>query len=102
VWYYRFDWARAPPPWNDVYGAAHVFDVPFVFGNFGPSLFSNVICSKANERGRRALSEAMMASIAAFARNADPNNESLGVNWPTWPKTLVFDATLTEKAISVQ
>jgi len=23
------------------------------------------------------------------------------VTWPTWPKKLVFDATLTDKAISV-
>jgi len=29
-----------PAPWNDVYGAAHAFDLPFIFGNFGPSLFS--------------------------------------------------------------
>jgi len=102
IWYYRFDWAREPAPWDDVYGAAHMFDLPFVFGNFGPSLFGNAIGGDANERGRVALSEAMMASIAAFARNGDPNNASLGVRWPTWPKTLVFDATLTDKTIRVE
>ena len=42
VWYYRFDWDEEPAPWNDIYGAAHAFDLPFVFGNFGPSLFANV------------------------------------------------------------
>src|SRR5256885_7005474 len=34
VWSYRFDWARQPAPWNTVYGAAHAFDLPFLFGNF--------------------------------------------------------------------
>jgi len=102
VWHYEFDWAQEPPPWNDVYGAAHLFDLLFLFGNFGPSQFSNVISSNANKSGRLALSDAMMASIAAFARTGDPNNASLGVTWPVWPKTLVFDASLADKVISVK
>jgi len=101
VWYYQFNWANEPAPWNDVYGAAHAFDLPFVFGNFGPSLFGNVIGGSANKAGRLALSNAMMKSIAAFAKNGDPNDAALGVTWPTWPKKIVFDATLTDKAISV-
>ena len=43
-----------------------------------------------------------MRSIGAFARNGDPNNAGLGVTWPTWPATLIFDATPTAKAIVVQ
>ncbi|OOG49887.1 carboxylesterase family protein [Polaromonas sp. C04] len=101
VWYYQFNWDKEPAPWNDVYGAAHAFDLPFLFGNFGPSLFGNVIGGTANKGGRLALSNAMMKSLAAFARNGDPNDPALGVTWPTWPKKLVFDATLTDKAISV-
>jgi para-nitrobenzyl esterase len=101
VWYYQFNWDKEVAPWNDVYGAAHAFDLPFLFGNFGPSLFSNVIGGSTNKGGRLALSNAMMKSLAAFARNGDPNDPALGVAWPTWPKKLVFDATLTDKAISV-
>ena len=101
VWYYQFNWDKEPAPWNDIYGAAHAFDLPFVFGNFGPSLFGNVIGGNANKAGRLALSDAMMKSIAAFAKNGDPNDAALGVTWPTWPKKLVFDATLTDKVISV-
>jgi len=101
VWYYQFNWDKEPAPWNDVYGAAHAFDLPFVFGNFGPSLFGNVIGGNANKAGRLALSNAMMKSIGAFAKNGDPNDAALGVTWPTWPKKLVFDASLTDKAISV-
>ena len=102
VWYYRFDWDEEPAPFNDIYGAAHVFDLPFLFGNFGPSLFSNVVNSTANAPGRVALSNAMMASLGAFARTGDPNSPAaLGVTWPQWPSTLLFDATPTDKAISV-
>jgi para-nitrobenzyl esterase len=103
VWYYRFDWDEEPAPFNDIYGAAHAFDLPFVFGNFGPSLFSNVANSTANRPGRVALSRAMMASLAAFARRGDPNSpEALGVTWPTWPSKLIFDATPAYANISIQ
>jgi len=102
VWYYRFDWDEEPAPWNDIYGAAHAFDLPFVFGTFGPSLFSQVANSTANRPGRLDLSDAMMQSVGAFARSGDPNNASLGVVWPAWPAKLIFDATPTVKSISVQ
>ena len=103
VWYYRFDWDEEPAPFNDIYGAAHAFDLPFVFGNFGPSLFSNIANSTANRPGRLALSQAMMRSLGAFARRGDPNSpHALGVTWPAWPSTLIFDATPVAKAITVQ
>jgi para-nitrobenzyl esterase len=102
VWYYRFDWDEEPAPWNDIYGAAHAFDLAFVFGNFGPSLFSNVANSSGNRPGRLELSDAMMKSLGAFARRGDPNSPALGVTWPMWPSTLLFDATQTHKVIGVQ
>jgi len=103
VWYYRFDWDAEPAPWNDIYGAAHAFDLPFVFGNFGPSLFSNIANSTANRPGRLELSDAMMKSLGAFAERGDPNAPAvLGVTWPMWPSTLLFDATPISKVISVQ
>ncbi len=102
VWYSQFNWDEEAGPWNEVYGATHAFDLPFAFGNFGPSLFSNVIGGTANRGGRLALSNAMMSSIGAFAKNGDPNNAALGVTWPVWPQKLIFDATLTDKSISVQ
>ena len=102
VWYYRFDWDEEPAPFNDIYGAAHAFDLPFLFRNFGPSLFSNIANSTANRDGRLALSDAMMQSLGAFARRGDPNAPAaLGVTWPQWPATLLFDATPTETAITV-
>jgi para-nitrobenzyl esterase len=102
VWYYRFDWDEQPAPWNDAYGAVHVVDLPFLFGNFGPSLFGNVWFSNANKSGRQELSAAMMQTVGNFARNGDPNNASLGVTWATWPHSLVFDASATAKTIRAE
>jgi para-nitrobenzyl esterase len=102
VWYFRFDWDEEPAPWNDIYGAAHAFDLPFMFGNFGPSLFSNVSNSSANQAGRLALSDAMMKTLGAFARTGDPNNAALGVAWPAWPSQLLFDASPTSLVVTVQ
>lgn len=102
VWYYRFDWDREPAPWNDIYGAAHAFDLAFLFGNFGRSLFSNIANSTANRPGRVQLSNTLMKTLGAFARDGDPNNRRLGVFWPAWPSTLVFDASDRRAEISVE
>lgn len=102
VWYYRFDWDKEPAPWNDIYGAAHLFDLPFVFGNFGPSLMGTIISTNVNAPGRLDLSNAMMQTIGAFAKRGDPNNKTLGTHWPTWPKGLIFNASNTAKSIGVQ
>ncbi|WP_332738998.1 carboxylesterase/lipase family protein [Hydrogenophaga sp.] len=100
VWYYQFDWAQQPAPWNTVYGAAHAFDLPFLFGNFGPSVFSNATNSSANQPGRLALSARMMATLGSFARTGNPNHATLGATWQPWPGQLHFDASLTDAQIS--
>ena len=102
VWYYRFDWDEQPAPWNDIYGAVHVVDLPFIFGNFGPSLFGNVWFSTANQPGRVELSATMMQTLSTFARSGNPNNAALGASWPAWPGTMVFDATPSVQQIHVE
>ncbi len=102
VWHYRFDWDELPPPFDKVYGAAHSFDLPFIFGNFGPSLYANISFSQANSAGRLDLSAKMMQSIGRFARDGDPNNASLGIGWPTWPSSLVFDSSLDRARLGVE
>ncbi|MGJ7499232.1 carboxylesterase/lipase family protein [Variovorax sp. ZT5P49] len=100
IWHYRLDWSQEAAPWNDVYGASHAFDLPFVFGNFGPSVLSSSIGGKANEKGRLALSSAVMASIGTFMRKGDPNTPELGATWAPWPSQLLLDATPTAAKIT--
>jgi para-nitrobenzyl esterase len=102
IWLYQFDWDELPKPFDDIFGAAHAFDLPFVFGNFGPSLFANISFTRANQPGRLALSNAMMKSLGAFARNGDPNDPVLGVAWRPWPSRILFDATLEDARISAK
>ena len=101
VWYYRFAWNQQPTPFNTVYGASHAMDLPFVFGNFGKNSFSYGF-SQANKPGREALSNAVIASIAAFMKTGNPNNAALGANWNNWPATLVFDASASQVRISAE
>ncbi|HVE53570.1 MAG TPA: carboxylesterase family protein [Ramlibacter sp.] len=91
VWAYRFDWDALPAPFDTVFGAAHTFDLPFVFGNFGPSLYSRISFTRANEPGRLELSKAMMQSLAAFAGSGQPGAAGQPA-WPAWPTLRVFDA----------
>lgn len=101
VWHYQFNWDQEPAPWDQVYGAAHALDLPFLFGNFGPSLFSNVLGGAANRPGRLALSAAMVQRLSAFVRTDNPNAPSLGPYWPTWPQSLALDAGLQDLAVTV-
>ncbi len=102
VWHYRFDWDELPPPFDVIYGAAHTFDLPFIFGNFGPSLYSRISFTEANRPGRLALSQLMMKSVGAFAHRGDPNLPALGMSWPAWPSQLVFDAGPGQPRIHTQ
>ena len=102
VWHYRFDWDELPPPFDKVFGAAHSFDLPFVFGNFGPSLYSNISFNQANKAGRLDLSGKMAQSIGSFARDGDPNNARLGTVWPAWPRSMVFDADPNAARLKVE
>ena len=77
-------------------------DVDLLEDDLGPSLYSNVIVSDANQAGRLALSDAMVGTLAAFARTGNPNHAALGVSWPNWPGKLIFDASASAKQISVQ
>ena len=100
VWAYEFEWDALPPPFDSIFGAAHSFDLPFVFGNFGPSLYSRIQFTRTNQPGRLALSTAMQAALGAFARNGDPNHPALRTQWPTWPGRLVFDADAAAASIT--
>jgi para-nitrobenzyl esterase len=103
IYAYDFKWNKEPAPWNDVYGAWHTGDIPFIFGNFGLNLEA-FGWGTANQPGRLALASLMQKSVAAFIRTGNPNNSALGVTWDAWtptaPRRLVFDASLTQAQIS--
>lgn len=92
VWAYEFEWDDLPAPFDRVFGAAHTFDLPFLFGNFGPSLYARFMFTRRTAPGRQALSAAMGAGLGALARQGHPNHAALGLAWPAWPGRLVFDA----------
>ncbi len=102
VWAYEFDWDELPPPFDTIFGAAHTFDLPFVFGNFGPSLYSRISFTQANQPGRLALSRVMQNAFGAFARDGDPNEAALSVAWKPWPNRLRFDADAKVHRLSAQ
>lgn len=82
AWPSEFEWDELPPPFDTVCGATHTFDLPFVFGNVGPSLQLRAQFMRANERGRLALADAMRARLAAIARSDSANGPHLEPGWP--------------------
>ncbi|GGM34022.1 carboxylesterase/lipase family protein [Promicromonospora citrea] len=100
VYYYQFAWDNEPPPFDDVYGAVHAIDLPFVFGTFGRTVFSYAF-SRQNEPGRLELSGLMQGSLRQFVRTGSPQTRDLGVRWGQWPQSVVLDADDRHAQVSV-
>ncbi len=87
VFAYRWDWDEQPTIlWADLgelLGAAHGFEIPFVFGHFDLGPLGNLSWSEENAPGRLALSAAMRSYWANFARSGDPGRGGDG-NQPHW------------------
>lgn len=83
-WVYQFDW---PSPAG--FGACHCLELPFVFGTF--EAFGDAPMLKgATAATTQGLSESMQDAWAAFARDGDPNTETL----PEWVSYANQRATL--------
>lgn len=91
VYYYQFGWNQEPAPFDQVYGAAHAMDLPFVFHTFDEGLFTFAFSTK-NEPGRLQLSRLMIDSIRTFVRTGTPQHSGLGTRWQQWPRSVLFDA----------
>lgn len=104
VFAYRFDWDEEPTVLGTdlsvLAGAAHAFEIPFVFGHFDLGRAGNVIFTAENEPGRRALATQMMSYWAEFAYAGAPGRGRSGdlVEWTAWddsartsPKFIVLD-----------
>jgi para-nitrobenzyl esterase len=104
VFVYRFDWDEEPSflgaDLSTMLGAAHVFEVPFVFGHFDLGREANQMYTSENEPGRKTLSAEMMSYWAEFAYRGAPGRGRKGdlPEWTAWddssaaaPKFVVFD-----------
>ena len=86
VWMYSFDWET--PAFGGRLKSPHSIDVPFVFDTLQ-------VIGEAHRRPQaQALADRVSRTWATFARNGDPNNDSI----PAWPayvegqrSTMIFD-----------
>jgi para-nitrobenzyl esterase len=87
VFVYRFDWDEEPSllgvEVSRWVGAAHFFEVPFVFGHWDLGRQGNAFYDASNQPGREALSGEMMSYWASFARSGDPGRGARG-ELPAW------------------
>jgi para-nitrobenzyl esterase len=100
VYVYRFDWDEEPvvagADLGRMLGAAHGFEIPFVFGHYDLGKEGNAIFTADNEPGRKELSRAMMAYWAEFARTGKPGRGGRELpEWAPWNgnRTLLLDTT---------
>ncbi|HYD50504.1 MAG TPA: carboxylesterase family protein [Terriglobales bacterium] len=89
VFNYRFDWDEEPTilgaDLGEMLGAAHAFEIPFIFGHFDLGAEANQIFTEDNLAGREWLSQRMMSYWAEFAYSGDPGRGRDG-ELPQWPK----------------
>ncbi len=102
VYVYRWDWDEEPTLLGsdlaEMIGAAHGFEIPFIFGHFDLGPRANVAWTDENFAGRDELSRQMMSYWAAFARDGRPGRGTAGdaPEWTAWDpdgasKFLVLD-----------
>jgi para-nitrobenzyl esterase len=117
VYTYLFSWGamdaqgRSPMPgnWGRRLGAFHSLEVPFFLGaDTVNGVMQSLLFSPQNQKGRKALSAAMMDYLAQFARTGNPNRPDSGLpEWTAWsetpgaPRGIVFDATADTATISI-
>jgi para-nitrobenzyl esterase len=86
VFAYRFDWDELGRflwvDWDQVIGAGHAVEIPFVFGNFDLPLLRSLF-DEENLSSRRQLSRAMMSYWAEFATTGAPGR-GRGRDLPPW------------------
>jgi len=104
VFAYRFDWDEEPSvlgaDLGEMLGAAHVMEVPFVFGHWDLGPNSKLLFDEDNAPARLALSEKMQSYWGQFAWTGSPGRGHDGKQpaWSAWDpsqptagKYIVFD-----------
>lgn len=117
VWAYHFRWGALDEKGESAIGtdmglkigACHAMDIAFFFNldDFVIKFLTAQVFTKENEKGRKALSHAMMTYMKNFSHNNDPNGDSEIPEWYQWsneenaPKSLVLDADADTLKISM-
>ncbi len=89
VFGYRFDWDELPrflgTDFSELLGAAHGFEIPFVFGNFtlGDPYLDRILFIEETREVRETLSDRMRHYWAEFARSGRPGRGGT-VDLPVW------------------
>jgi len=104
VYAYRFDWREEPTlffaDYSVLLGAAHGFEIPFVFGHWKLGGAGDRLFDAENLPGREALSAQMRSYWAQLAYEGDPGRGRNGdlMPWTAWddtapesPRYVVFD-----------
>jgi para-nitrobenzyl esterase len=90
VFAYRFDWDEEPRAFGTDFaallGAAHGFEIPFVFGHWDLGRNARFLFDEANRSGREALSTMMMSYWTEFSLTGDPGRGRDGTlpRWAPW------------------
>jgi para-nitrobenzyl esterase len=90
VYAYRFDWRGEPKlagnDFSKLFGAAHAFELPFVFGHFELNWVLSRMTGGAEGPGRTQLSKQMMAYWGEFARRGAPGKGGAAelAEWTAW------------------
>ncbi len=91
VYAYRFDWDESGrfvfSDFGELVGAGHAVEIPFVFNRFTffGERYDKIFFEEETFETREALSRAMGAYWAAFARTGDPGAAG-GPDWTPWPQ----------------
>jgi para-nitrobenzyl esterase len=117
VYAYQFCWGAPdaqgkgtlPGTWGTRLGAFHSLEIPFFLGTDTlEGVLQTVFFTARNEPGRKALSDAMMDYVAAFARTGDPNRPGSGLPaWSPWnndqgaEKCMIFDARDDSRSLAM-
>jgi para-nitrobenzyl esterase len=104
VYVYRWDWDEQPSmlgaELSVMLGAAHGFEIPFVFEHFDLGAEANRMFTSENEAGRIELARKMSSYWTQFARTGNPGRGRDGdlPEWKAWdpskaeaPKFIVLD-----------
>ena len=95
VWMYRWDWDEEPTVFGvnlaQIFGAAHGFEIPFVFNNFDhPGM--DKLFTRQNAMGRMVLAREMGGYWSSFSALGSPRGQQPWMRWTKAnPAMLIFD-----------